>query len=63
MPIFLMGGCAAPLVPAAATDRRASLLQEAEAEVTRRWPPDGHTLTSQEVDRRSSQRRARTREA
>jgi predicted esterase len=37
MPIFLTGGRAAPLVPAAATERLASLLQEAGADVTRRW--------------------------
>jgi phospholipase/carboxylesterase len=50
MPIFLTGGRAAPLVPAAATERLASLLQEAGADVTRRWQPDGHTFSSQEVD-------------
>jgi phospholipase/carboxylesterase/glyoxalase family protein len=48
--VLLTGGRDDPLVPREETERLATLLRRAGANVTVHWQPGGHTLAIQEVD-------------
>ena len=48
-PIYLAAGRSDPIVPAENTERLASLLREAAAEVTLDWQPGGHGIGSEEI--------------
>ncbi len=49
IPVFIGAGQADPLVPAAETERLATLLRTAGATVTLNWAPAGHQLTAAEL--------------
>ena len=49
-PVYLAAGRSDPIVPAENTERLASLLEEAGAEVTLDWQPGGHGIGRPEVD-------------
>ena len=48
--VFIGAGRSDPIVPAANTERLASLLREAGADVAVHWDPGGHTISKSEVD-------------
>lgn len=48
-PILVLGGTRDPLVPKAETERLASLLRQAGADVTLRWADASHALAAEEV--------------
>lgn len=49
-PVYLAAGRSDPIVPARNTERLASLLEEAGADVTLDWQPGGHGIGRTEVD-------------
>lgn len=49
-PVFLSGGRTDMMVPASETERLATLLRDAGADVTLHWEPDGHALGRGEVE-------------
>jgi predicted esterase len=49
-PVFIGAGRSDPIVPAAQTERLASLLSECGATVTLRWQPGGHGLSAADVE-------------
>ncbi len=48
--VFLSGGLSDPIAPASETNRLAELLRAAGAGVSLSWQPDGHALTSIEIE-------------
>jgi phospholipase/carboxylesterase len=48
-PVLLSGGAEDPIVPQASTERLATLLRQAGAEVTLTWVPTGHGLVQSEI--------------
>jgi phospholipase/carboxylesterase len=49
-PVFLAAGLTDQLIPPEETDKLATLLRGAGANVTLRWDPAGHTLTRGDID-------------
>jgi phospholipase/carboxylesterase len=50
VPVFISGGRADQMVPAAETERLGALLRAAGADVTAHWEQGGHALTLPEIE-------------
>jgi predicted esterase len=50
VPVYLSAGRFDTMIPAANTERLATMLRDAGADVTLAWTPQGHNLVPDEVD-------------